>query len=56
MKYSLRKKLFKRPKYPSHMHWKSNIFGHSATIFGVFWVSLNYYKLQENGMPKNGMP
>ena len=24
------------------MHWTSNIFGHSATIIGSFWVSLNY--------------
>ena len=24
------------------MHWISNIFGHSATTIGSFWVSLNY--------------
>ena len=24
------------------MHWKSNIFGHSVTTTGGFWVSLNY--------------
>ena len=24
------------------MHWKSNIFGHSATTTRGFWVSLNY--------------
>ena len=24
------------------MHWTSNIFEHSATTIGGFWVSLNY--------------
>ena len=36
-------------------HWTSNIFGHSATITGGFWVSLNYPMLnfKKTVRPKN---
>ena len=59
MKYSLHilknKNLSKRPNILPQMHWTSNIFGHSATTIGVFWVSLNYPVLnfKKTVCPKN---
>ena len=39
----LKTKIFSRgSSILSQIHWTSNIFGHSATIIGFFWVSLNY--------------
>ena len=39
----LKTKIFSRHKnILSQMHWKSNIFGHSASTNGGFWVPINY--------------
>ena len=40
--YEYIKKIFSRnSNILPQMHWKSNIFGCSAAIIGVFWLSLN---------------
>ena len=52
----LKTKIFSRDtNILPQMHWTSNIFGHSATTIGVFWVSLNYPILNFKKMvcPKN---
>ena len=59
MKYSLQtlknRKIFKRRKYTSQMHWTSNIFGHPATTIRGFWASLNYpiLNFKKTVCPKN---
>ena len=52
----LKTKIFSRDtNILPQMHWTSNIFGHSATIIGVFLVSLNYpiLNFKKKVCPKN---
>ena len=56
MKYSLQ--ILKNKNLSNvlpQMHWTSNIFGHSATTIGGFWVSLNYpiLNFKKTVCPKN---
>ena len=54
--WKLKTKIFSRDSnILPQMHWKSNSFGHSTTIIGGFWVSLNYPILNFKKMvfPKN---
>ena len=52
----LKTKIFSRDSnILPQMHWISNIFGHSATTIGGFWVSLNYpiVNFKKTVCPKN---
>ena len=52
----LKTKIFSRDtNILPQMHWTSNIFGHSATTIGGFWVSLNYpiLNFKKTVCPKN---
>ena len=52
----LKTKIFSRDtNILPQMHWTSNIFGHSATTIGGFWISLNYpiLNFKKTVCPKN---
>ena len=52
----LKTKIFSRDSnILPQMHWTSNIFEHSATVIGVFWLSLNYpiIHFKKTVCPKN---
>ena len=52
----LKRKIFSRDSnILPQIHWTSNISGHSATIIGSFWVSLNYQipNFKKKVCPKN---
>ena len=52
----LKTKIFLRDtNIPPQMHWISNVFGHSATTTGVFWVPRNFpiFNFKKTACPKN---
>ena len=52
----LKTKIFSRESnILPQMHWTLNIFGHSTTIIGIFWISQNYpiLNFKKTICPKN---